>query len=162
MKTMRCLPISEKENLVGRLSRLAIACDEDSRRFERASREVSNEELSLLFSRYARRRAEFARELSEYIDRIEGRPSVGSSVVRVHRRGGHKNAAGRRDDGTILSDCEHAEGELRAMYEAILSADLPDELPMCLRRQSLAVSDVHDQMRKFCSALAWCAVPMAV
>lgn len=162
MKTTARCSNDRNENVVSLLCGLAAACDEDGRRFERAAREVSNQELALLFSRYARRRAEFARELSEQVDRIEGSPSSGDSVVRVHRRGAHKNASVRRDDGTILSDCEHAEARLRAMYEAALETNLPGELPMLIRRQSLAINDVHDQMRDLCSALAWCAVPMAV
>lgn len=162
MKTTRRQPTAEKENVIGLLCRLAAACEEDARRFDRAAREVSNEELALLFSRYARRRSEFARELMDQENRLEGRPEAGASVVRVHRRASQKPANGRRDDGTILSDCEHAEGKLRALYEAALAEDLPAELQMCLRRQALAINDVYDQMRDLCGALAWCAVPMAV
>lgn len=162
MKTTRRQPTTEKENVIGLLCRLAAACDEDAKRFERAAREVNNEELALLFSRYARRRSEFARELLDHEGCLEGCPEAGASVFRVPQRSSQRPAHGRRDDGMILSDCEHAEGKLRAMYEAALAEDLPAELQMCLRRQALAINDVYDQMRDLCAALAWCAVPMAV
>jgi uncharacterized protein (TIGR02284 family) len=149
------------DDVVSLLSRLCVACEQDAKRFERASREVSNEELALLFSRYARRRSEFAKELGSHIDRMEGREPAPLSFVRVQSRK-QKLEVARRDDGTILSDCEMAERVLFDLYEEALQHDLPDELQACLRRQSLAIRDVHAQMRDFCSALAWCAVPMAV
>lgn len=162
MKNTSSIPTHDAENLVALLSRLSAACEKDSRRFERAAREVSNEELAMLFSRYARRRAEFAAELGAHADRLLGKPADESAVVRVHRRISLKPGVSRRDDGTLLSDCEHAERALLQMYDEALENDLPSELQMSLRRHSLAVSDVYQQMRDLCAALAWCAVPMAV
>lgn len=152
--------LRRNDDLVSLLSRLCVACEQDAKRFERAAREVSNEELALLFSRYARRRSEFAKELGCHIDRMEGREPAPLSFVRVQSR--RQKLAARRDDGSILSDCEVSERALCALYEEALQRDLPDDLQTSLQRQSLAVSDVHAQMRDLCSALAWCAVPMAV
>jgi uncharacterized protein (TIGR02284 family) len=146
--------------IVSMLSQLCVACERDAKRFERAAHEVSNEELALLFSRYSRRRSEFAKELGSHIDRLEGREPAPLSFVRVQGR--KQKVTSPRDDGTILSDCEVAERSLCELYEEALRRDLPEELEMSLRRQSLAVCDVHAQMRDLCSALAWCAVPTAV
>lgn len=154
--------VPKTNDVAALLSRLCAACEDDAKRFERASREVRNEELALLFCRYARRRSEFARELGGHIDRLEGREPSPVSFVRVHGRKAPQKLVTRRDDGTILRDCEHAEKALRALYEEALESSLPEELEASLRRQLLAVSDVHAQMRDFCSALAWCSVPMAV
>jgi uncharacterized protein (TIGR02284 family) len=150
------------DDVVSLLSRLCVACEQDAKRFDRASREVTNDELALLFGRYARRRSEFAKELGAHIDRLEGREPAPLSFVRVNGRKASKQLVMQRDDGTILSDCELAEQTLRGLYEEALEHALPEELEMSLRRQYMAVSDVYDQMRDFCSALAWCAVPMAV
>jgi uncharacterized protein (TIGR02284 family) len=160
MNAIKFQALPKTDDVVSLLSRLCVACEQDAKRFERAAREVSNEELALLFSRYARRRCEFAKELGSHIDRLEGREPAPLSFVRVQGRK-HKLVSGR-DDGTILSDCELAERALCDLYEEVLQHALPEDLQMSLRRQSLAVSDVYIQMRDFCSALAWCAVPMAV
>jgi uncharacterized protein (TIGR02284 family) len=161
MKAIKLQAPPKTDDVVSLLSRLCVACEQDAKRFDRASREVSNEELALLFSRYARRRSEFAKELGVHIDQLEGREPAPLSFFRVQSRK-QKLEEARRDDGTILSDCEMAERSLCVLYEEALQHNLPDELQMCLRRQSLAICDVYDQMRDFCSALAWCAVPMAV
>jgi uncharacterized protein (TIGR02284 family) len=160
MKAMKFQPASDDLAVV--LSRLSVACGEDSRRFERASREVSNEELALLFARYARRRGEFAKELSDQIDTLQGTDSAPISVTRLSGRKISSRLSGRRDDATILCDCEQAEKALCALYEEALGRDLPGDLQMSLRRQYMAVSDVHAQLHDLCEALAWCAVPMAV
>lgn len=160
MNAIKFQALPKTDDVVSLLSRLCVACEQDSKRFERAAREVSNEELALLFSRYARRRSEFAKELGSHIDRMEGREPAPLSFVRVQSR--RQVLVSRRDDGAILSDCEVAERALFDLYEAVLQHDLPEDLQMILRRQSLAVSDVYAQMRDFCSALAWCAVPVAV
>lgn len=160
MNAIKFQALPKKGDIVSLLSRLCVACEQDAKRFERAASEVSNEELALLFSRYARRRCEFAKELGSHIDRLEGREPAPLSFVRVQGRK-HKLVS-RRDDGTILSDCELAESALCDLYEEVLEHNLPEDLQMSLRRQSFAVSDVYAQMRDFCSALAWCAVPMAV
>lgn len=162
MKTTKGHAAARKEDQIALLNRLVSACEEDAKRFDRASREVSNEELALLFSRYSRRRAEFARELSMHCDRLQGKPISVGSLMRAHRRSALKPLVERRDDGSILSDCEHAEKALYALYEEAMKSALPGELQMSLRRQSMAVCDVHVQMRDLCAALAWCAVPMAV
>jgi uncharacterized protein (TIGR02284 family) len=160
MNAIQFQALPRTDDGVSLLSRLCVACEQDAKRFERAAREVSNEELALLFSRYARRRSEFAKELGAHIDRLEGREPAPLSFVRVQAR--RNKLDSRRDDGTILSDCEMAERALFDLYEEVLEHDLPEELQMSLRRQCLAVSDVYAQMLDLCSALAWCAVPMAV
>lgn len=160
MNAIKLQAVPKNDDVVSLLSRLCVACEQDAKRFERAARDVSNEELALLFSRYARRRSEFAKELGAHIDRLEGREPAPLSFVRVQSR--RQKLVSRRDDGTILSDCETAERALYDLYEEVLEHDLPDELQMSLRKQSMAVSDVHAQMKDLCSALAWCAVPMAV
>lgn len=162
MNSIKLQIAPKTDDVVSLLSQLCVACEQDAKRFERASREVSNDELALLFGRYARRRSDFAKELGSHIDRLEGREPAPLSFVRVAGRRASKELVARRDDGTILSDCELAEQGLRELYEEALGHRLSEELEMCLRRQYLAVSDVYDQMRDLCSALAWCAVPMAV
>ena len=163
MKAMKIQPASQNDDLVALLGRLSVACDQDAKSFERASREVSNEELALLFARYARRRGEFAKELCAQIDVLEGQDAAAPiSVTRLSGRKSASKLSARRDDGTILCDCEQAESALCALYEEALRRDLPGELQMSLRRQFMAVSDVHAQMHDLCEALAWCAVPMAV
>lgn len=170
MKTSTARRASPQEPLAARLRSIADACDGASKRLERAAREVSLPELSLLLSRYARRRLELAKEIDAQIERLPLAPRTSElqrAPARAERiepspRSRSLRTRARRDDAAILSECERGEGQLRALYEAALAGDLPGDLPMRLRRQSLAVVDAHDQLRELCAALAWCAVPMAV
>lgn len=173
MKTKPRRPARTGEQLVELLCGLSIACEKAAKRLDRAAHEVSNAELSLLFGRYARRRGELAKELAEAADQIAGEPVASRFTVvvraagrRTHRPssalGAPRRPRARREDAVILSDCEQSEGALRSMMESALAEDLPGDLPMRLRRQTMAIGDVHDQLQGFCAALAWCAVPMAV
>lgn len=105
-------------------------------RFQRAAAAMENADIKTLFLHYSRQRAQFAAELSQFHAPSiphEPEPAAPDSIV--------------RDIPTLLSVCEHDEGQVLEKYRKALDLALPEDILRVIAAQGLEIKTAHDKIR---------------
>jgi uncharacterized protein (TIGR02284 family) len=130
-----------EEELGGALRRLLIVCKEGEDGFRAAADAATLPAFRGVLVKYARQRAQFARELCEEMVRL------GEEVDEDLLTGRHLRASDASEDHLLFALCETAEDAVKRAYEELLRRALPASLELVLRRQYHGIRDAHDHVR---------------
>jgi uncharacterized protein (TIGR02284 family) len=136
-------------NAVTVLNDLIETCRDGENGFRTAASAVTGHHLKAMFERYARQRAEMARELQEQVRKLGGNPEkMGSSSAILHRGWINiKALVGASDDQAIVAEAERGEDAAKAAFEKALKQNLPAGARELVEQQAAIVFAAHDEVR---------------
>jgi uncharacterized protein (TIGR02284 family) len=89
-------------------------------------------------------------ELTDWIERLGGQPSLHGGRIGAMHRGwrGLRAALARNDDRAILAECQRGEGHALAIYRNALDDHLPHAVRELVLRQFEGVMENYEGMRR--------------
>jgi uncharacterized protein (TIGR02284 family) len=134
---------------ISTLNDLIETCRDGENGFRTAAEGVKDPHVKSLFQRYARQRAEMARELQEEVRKLGGNPEQSGSVSASLHRGwmNIKSLVAGKDDGAIIAEAERGEDVAKAAYAKALKEDLPAGVRTLIQSQAEIVKLAHDEVR---------------
>ena len=126
--------------------------------FRQAAEAVEDPELKSLFNEFSLQRSRFAGELqSQAVSLGQSKPEdSGSAAGAMHRTWINlKSAIAKRDDHTILAECERGEDSAVKEYkEAMEEKNLAAPVREIISRQYAEVQSAHDRIKLFRDTMA--------
>ena len=135
---------------IGTLNDLIETCRDGENGFRTAAEAVTDPHVRGMFERYARQRAEMARELEDQVGRLGGSAATGGSTSGAIHRGwmNLKSAVTGNDDHAIIAEAERGEDSAKAAFEKALAAGtLPAGAHELVEQQAAIVRTTHDEVR---------------
>jgi uncharacterized protein (TIGR02284 family) len=134
---------------ISTLNDLIETCRDGENGFRTAAEGVKDPHVKSLFQRYARQRAEMARELQEQVRKLGGNPEQSGSVSASLHRGwmNIKSLVTGHNDSAIIAEAERGEDVAKAAYAKALKEDLPAGARTLIQSQADIVKLAHDEVR---------------
>jgi len=138
------------------LNKLIEVCLDGELGYRTAASHIQNTKLHIILSDNAIRRAEFANELREEVERLGAHPSHSGSVAASLHRGwiALRSAVTHGDAKTIIAACETGEDSAFAAYEAAVKSNLPSHTRDLVESQWRAVDQACQQLRHINAEIA--------
>jgi uncharacterized protein (TIGR02284 family) len=133
---------------VSTLNELIQTCKDGENGFRAAAESVEDSNLRHLLESYAQQRAEFAADLLLEVRRLVEDPVDTGHAAAALQRAGLDTKAGltKRDEATVIAECEQGEDAAVRAYQKSLDSQLPSDLRMIVERQLVEVKEAHDHI----------------
>jgi uncharacterized protein (TIGR02284 family) len=124
--------------------------------YKDAAEHIKRPDLKAFFMEQSAERGRLARELEAELARLgkTGKKESGSVAGAMHRAWIDTKANLGGGDHTILESVEQGEDSAKEAYEKALSASLPSEVQVIVRRQAESIRSAHDRVKSMRDALA--------
>ncbi len=142
---------TEKIDLIEELNTLAVINNDRSEGYEKAMTETEDQDLKVLFSRFALQSRKFNSDLLSEIAKAGGKPETGTTNSgKLYRAWMDIRAAlSGRNKKQILSSCEYGEDVARDTYRGILKDPfIPSPVHEIITSQYNEITTAHDEIKK--------------
>lgn len=146
----------DKDNATSVLEKLVETCRDGENGYRDAAEHVKRPDLKSYFQEQGKERAQFARELESELSRVgkAEKKESGSVSAAMHRAWIDIKANLGGGDKGILESVEQGEDNAKETYEKALTASLPHECELIVRRQADRVMTAHDKIRSLRDSIA--------
>jgi uncharacterized protein (TIGR02284 family) len=133
------------------LDDLAQTCKRGQDDFRKAAATIQNSEFRRLFNIFSQQRVQFISELQSEALRLGGDTGSGSEAAALPgntvplRSTAMKSA--KRDEASIIAECQREEEVAVNDYQEALKADLPLDVQYVVKRQYMDIRDAYDRIR---------------
>ena len=138
------------------LNKLIEVCLDGELGYRTAAAHIHNTNLHIVLSDNALRRAEFAKQLREEVERLGAHASHSGSMAASLHRGwiALKSAVSHGGAKGIIAACETGEDSAFDAYVAAIKSDLPSETRSLVEVQWRAVDESRRQLRQLNAEIA--------
>lgn len=139
----------DRDHVRSTLNDLIETCKDGEQGFREAADALQDSHIRSLFREFAQQRAQYARQLQQWVTNLGGEAETGGSIAGSAHRGwiNLKAAITGHSDSAVVSEAERGEDTARKAYEDALNEDLPADIRSIVQRQYDGVKQAHDQVR---------------
>lgn len=144
--------MESNEKIVDVLNQLIQINNDRIEGYEKAAKETNDNELKMLFERFASKSNMLKSQLNSEVIKRNGKPNESTTasgkVFRVWMD--FKAALTGKDRKAILSSCEFGEDAAQEVYEDVMKASigLPADIMQMITSQKSALRQDHDEIKK--------------
>ena len=144
--------MESNEKIVDALNQLIQINNDRIEGYEKASKETNENDLKMLFERFASKSNMFKSQLNSEVVKRNGKPNetttASGKVFRVWMD--FKAALTGKDRKAILSSCEFGEDAAQDVYEDVINAGigLPTDIMQIITSQKTTLRQDHDEIKK--------------
>ncbi len=144
--------MESNEKIVDVLNQLIQINNDRIEGYEKAAKETNDNELKMLFERFASKSNMLKSQLNSEVIKRNGKPNESTTasgkVFRVWMD--FKAALTGKDRKAILSSCEFGEDAAHEVYEDVMKASigLPADIMQMITSQKSALRQDHDEIKK--------------
>ncbi|HEV8283923.1 MAG TPA: PA2169 family four-helix-bundle protein [Chitinophagaceae bacterium] len=123
--------------------------------YEKAVRETDEDDVDLrnIFNRMADESRNYARELTDQVQRLGGEPAAGTTASgKIYRTWMDiKSAFSRSERKSVLEECEYGEDAAQRAYEKALDPDnnLPSDVRTLVQDEKTSLRSSHDTIKNY-------------
>ncbi len=138
------------QDIIDQLNELIQICKDGEQGYQTAAENVHNTELETMFRGYAKRRADFARELQTEVERLGGEPSQSGNMGAAMHRGwmNFKSSLSGGDPAGLIAACESAEDSALAAYDRAAHTDVTGKTRALIDKQLQQVQEAHTRLAR--------------
>jgi uncharacterized protein (TIGR02284 family) len=131
------------------LNDLIQTCKAGQDGFRTAAENIPNSEFRRFFNIFSQQRAQFVSELQAEVRRLGGEPVDRGTVTGALHHGviNFRSALSRRDEASIIAECQRGEEAAVSSYQEALKADMPLDVQYVVKRQYMDIKDTFDRIR---------------
>lgn len=144
--------MESNEKIVDALNQLIQINNDRIEGYEKAAKETTDNELKMLFERFASKSNMFKSQLNSEVVKRNGKPNESTTtsgkVFRVWMD--FKAALTGKDRKAILSSCEFGEDAAQEVYDDVIKAGigLPTDIMQIITSQKSTLRHDHDEIKK--------------
>ena len=129
------------------LNGLINTCRQGEEAFKSAAENIQNSEFRRLFNIFSQQRAQFVSELQAEVHRLGGEAPKAGNNTTPQRSWTNVISMVKRDEASIIAECQREEESAVNDYQEALKADLPLDVQYVVKRQYMDIKDAYDRMR---------------
>jgi uncharacterized protein (TIGR02284 family) len=137
------------------LNDLISTCLDSEEGFRKAAKGAHSDELREHLMKFAQQRQDFARELQEWVRRLNAKPAEQGHAGGVLHRGwvDLEQRIRPKGDETLIDECARGEETTLKHYTHALEQDLPQEIREVVETQMLAIRETIEELHRLKSAI---------
>lgn len=143
--------LKANEKIISILEALVEICKDGNQGYKDAADDVSDKELTRIFTEYSVQREKFMYELQDIVKKLGGEVEFKGSILGIlHRRwmDVRFGIAGNNAE-SILKECLRGEKSAMSRYKEVLGSDLPDNIKTIVNYQFEEIKEAHDNIKRF-------------
>lgn len=140
---------SHREDMISNLNKIVETLKDGELGHLEGAKDAQSEEVKNLLQDASAQRARFAAELQAEIQKLGGDPEKSGSALGLAHRGWFKvksSLTGNKDHA-VLEESERGDDYALSVFHDVLQKGVPQEVDPIVRRQALAVQEMHDRIR---------------